>query len=209
MRYPKVLVFTPFTHDVNPTIQRRHLTAVAALDYNDYHHVMLPNAYPHHPQRFGNHARARNEMIEAIDHKGPVLWVDSDIVELPVDLIQRLLDRLWGEQSIHIVAPVVRIEGVQGTGREYNAWFYDVAAFIDAQGNHPRADWQPGGLDLIPMQSVGCVYMVDTIQRSAFYAPMDNEVEHISYCRRVGGVYVDPTQIVYHANLPAYGLGWH
>lgn len=186
------------------------MKTVAAQDWPNFRHYLMPNAYPPNPIRFGNHAKARNAMLDGIGDWGYILWVDVDIVELPADLITRLMAHMTAKRGINIIAPVVRIQHVEGVWSGYNGWFYDINGWVDKDGAHPGPQFHPMGTELIPMQSVGCVYLVKSrLHAHARYKPAGNEVEHISYCREVGGVYVDPTLVVKHANLPAYGLSWH
>lgn len=209
MTQPPIIALTPFTRNTPQVFLDRCMAAVAAQDYPNLTHLLMPNNYPPNPQKFGNHARARNAMLDAVDPGSLVLWVDADIVDMDSNTVAALWATMR-ETAGHAVAPQVRIEPRQEPqARGYSDLFYDTAGFIFADGEHIKHRWRPVSPAPMHMQSVGCVYLLRRWAGSVRYVPKGDEVEHISLLAQMRDVYMDPTVTAWHANLPAYGLAWH
>jgi hypothetical protein len=133
-----------------------------------------------------------------------VLWIDADIVEYPSDLLTRLYDVNPGGIS----APVPLIEGGQQ--------FYDTYGFVE---DGERVFWQPPYFRqvarIVSLDCVGCVYLIPaTVYHSGNrYAASPYQTEHWSINRaatKMGmTIKCDRELIVYHADLPKYGLAWN
>ncbi len=148
---------------------------------------------------YSAHAEARNAMLDLYlkEKHTHVLWIDADVVDYPKDLAAQLLAR----DDAGIIAPVPLIEG---TNR-----FYDVYGFIDMQGrrvDRPYPPYPDG-----EMRSVGTCYLANAAlyHTGARYAPTKGHTEHYSVCRHAARVSVAGDVVVYHADLPKWGIAWH
>lgn len=125
---------------------------------------------------YSSHARARNHVVKHIDVNAfdYLLWLDIDIVDVPSDLVQRLVAKSNG---VEIVAPFVIKQGTKD--------FWDIGGFVRNGKNFspcpPYCDCEE---NTIEMDSVGCCYIVPMYyyRQGLKYAPrFGSEVEHISF----------------------------
>lgn len=165
-----------------------------------------PVAPPPSPSIYAKHAAVRNHMLDTYLRPAHdrVLWVDSDLVDYPADLVPRL----------HAIAP----DGIAAPWVEldrYPGRFYDIGGFIERGrrfGVAPPHCVQPG--DVVNLDSVGCVYLAPAAlyHDGVRYAPppTDYYVEHWSAMQaaRQRGIPVRATRALTarHAFLPDFGL---
>jgi len=149
-------------------------------------------------------------LFEALEEEDYVLMVDSDIVDLPSDLIQQLM-KTPGD----VVAPLVMIEDFREFGDEY---FYDRLAFI-AKNGEPFDHFYPyiPDDDMLPsspfeVASVGTCYLCKSsiFRNGVRYMSDENISEQIGFCNRVRqrgyNIFVNPNVRVLHVNFEKFGL---
>lgn len=151
----------------------------------------------------------RNLLIfEALEDEDYVLMTDSDIVDMPRDLIQRLMN-----VGADIVAPMVFIEDFREFG---DAYFYDQLAFIKDGISFDYLFPYIPGYDFLPakpvyVDSVGTCYLVSAqVFRSGVkYVSDEDTSEQIGFCQRVKRygfkIAVNPDVRVLHVNFEQYG----
>ena len=140
----------------------------------------------------------RNELLKLVADADHVLMIDSDVVNIPPDLLSRLISR-----QTDIIAPLAMIEGSDA--------FYDTLAFrIGGQRFAPNMrilDTSP-----IPVDSVGTCYLMTRRVANMIRYCVD-ESEQVAFCKEARSkgfnVFVDPTLRVDHVNFSSYGLPWH
>jgi GT2 family glycosyltransferase len=198
--------------------RQRSAELVRLLTFPQTQWIVYDNEQPGYREKYGANAAARNELIAR--HLQPwhthVLWLDVDIIEIPPDLVERLL-AVSDENGGAIVAPMVWMEKV-GDGAvslQHGGWFYDTGGFVKNGERASFLDGVPGEEAVAEMDSVGCVYLAPAqlYRDGAKYRPRGDEVEHLSFCRqaREWGVKVLAVRDlnVTHAYLPNYGERWH
>lgn len=158
------------------------------------------------PSIYAKHAAVRNYMLDTYlkPEHDLVLWIDSDLIAYPADLIQTLSTANPGG----ITAPFVFLDHHPGR-------FYDIGGFIEHGrrfGLHAPYCLQTA--PVVHLDSVGCLYLAPAalyhagVRYSA--PPTDYYVEHWSVMQQakalgypiVGLRDVQAT----HAFLPAFGL---
>jgi len=212
---PYVLVATPARPETKEVFTIRSEVLYGRLTYPRRERAFVNDAVASVPGlKCGRHAAARNLLLE--QYLRPchthVLWMDVDLMKVPNDLIENLLD----VTATDIVAPHIYVEKVRqdkGPSFENGGWFYDTGAFI--KDGRSRDMWKPELPGLQQMDSVGCCYMVpaEIYRKGCRYSPVGDEIEHLSFCRqaREMGYKVWATEDVQveHAYLPKYGETWH
>lgn len=206
----KVLVAIPYRRGTHPYFIERARDLAAEIQGHKTEVVMWENVAPDAPGKYGKHAWARNQMVKRFlgDHDF-VFWPDVDIVDYAPDILD-----LVGLDLQRIAAPVTYIEKLPNGG-----WFYDIGGFT--QNGYQWVDryegiQNPGGLDHVRMDSVGCSSIVPAwlYERGLRYAPVGDEIEQVSFCRAAReklGIesYAAVNVRIYHALLPLYGENWH
>lgn len=160
--------------------------------------------------RYPRLSMLRNLLIdESLGDEDYVLMIDSDIVDIPKDLIQKLLNI-----RADISAPMVFIEDFN----EFeDTFFYDSLAFLKdgIQFDHlypyiPTYDVLPS--TLVDVDSVGTCYLCKAAMftnGSVKYIGTESLSEQVGFCQlaRENGytVRVDPTVSVLHVNFEKYG----
>lgn len=213
----RVLVAVPY-RDTTPTVfVSGTCEHFARMSHPEKQLALVPNAFPREARKYGPNARARNHLIETClcESHTHVLWLDVDLVRVPVDLIERLL----AISDTDIVAPFVFMETLDArkpAGFENGGWFYDTGGFIQ-NGLDARA-WPPhfsGDTRLMELDSVGCCYLAPAwlYREGLRYQPNGDDVEHKSFMKaareRNVKVLATSTLTVEHAYLPRYGEAWH
>jgi GT2 family glycosyltransferase len=160
--------------------------------------------------RYAKEANARNQAIDKLlkpEHTH-VFWIDTDVVEYPPDIIEKLL----ALDSENCVSPYVFIED--------NDWwnfkrFYDIDAFFDLDNknfNYSPPYTDDDSLELKEVKSIGtCMLINAEVYRSGcMYDCFDPRVEHVSFFEQAKSkgykVYACPKIEVRHAFLPKYGI---
>jgi len=140
----------------------------------------------------------RNELLKLVGDADYVLMIDADVVNIPADLLKRLLSH-----RKDIVAPMVMIEGTDA--------FYDTLAFRMG-GLRFAPNMRIWGTNPIPVDSVGTCYLMNKCVASQVRYGA-GESEQVAFCNQARekgfGVFVDPTLRIDHVNFTAYGLPWH
>ena len=162
--------------------------------------------------KFAKEARARNEAIEKFlkpEHTH-VFWIDTDIVEYPQDIIEKLLEI----DSNNCISPYVFIE-------DNDVWkfkrFYDISCFVTKDGID--FNWHPpytddDSLEKKEVKSIGtCILLnADIYRNGCKYDPFDKRNEHIPFFEEVikkgYKVYATPKIEIRHAFLPKYGINF-
>lgn len=217
-----VLVATPARTRTPEKLVERCEELVRGLSYGALEWRLYPNEQAPGPGKYSPNARARNELIELYlrDEHRWVLWWDVDVIEAPVDLVERLMGIAWEVDPMNggIVAPMVYVEQRRpGPVNLHNGgWFYDTGGYMTAEGVFADAGaGLPGDEELVEMASVGCVYLAPAAlyRAGGRYRPVGDEVEHLSFCRearRMGARIVAARSLrVTHAYLPEWGESWH
>lgn len=213
----RVLVAAPYRDTTPVVFVSRTCEHFAHMSYPERQLAMVPNALPREQRKYGPNARARNHLISAClrESHTHVLWLDVDLVDVPTDLIERLL----AISETDIVAPFVFMETLDArrpAGMENGGWFYDTGGFI--QDGRDASAWPPhfrGNTRLMELDSVGCCYLAPaSLYRAGLrYNPNGDDVEHKSFmaAARERGVKVLATSeiVVKHAYLPRFGEAWH
>jgi hypothetical protein len=167
-----------------------------------------------HPSKYAPHAAARNYMLDRYlkDEHTHVLWIDSDLIDYPADLVTQLL-----ASGAEIAAPLPLLDPSPARLAMFAnpLWFYDIGGFIE-QGR--RANLGPPFFaqdgPIIDLESVGCCYIATAAlyRAGARYHPpvTDYYVEHWSVMQqaRKRGMRIVALRDVHaiHAWLPDYGL---
>lgn len=158
-----------------------------------------------------------------------VLIIDSDTT-FKEDLLHRLVEVMERNSGASVAAPMIYIENTE--------IFYDTLAFIKDGKHfdhlypcHESVSVQYNGV--IEMDSVGTCFLIKAgdinfndvkdfnVQKC--YKEMtgkpfirfdgENDSEQIGFCQNIrkkgGKIYLDKRIVVYHADLPKYGLSWH
>jgi glycosyltransferase involved in cell wall biosynthesis len=151
-------------------------------------------------------ARARNALLDEFlrPEHDYVLWIDADIVEYPPDL----LTRLYNANPGGIAAPAPLVEDTE--------LFYDTYGFIengDYVSAHPP--YFKSTDRFVHLDCVGCTYLIPAslYHTGVRYSATPERTEHESVMRQARheniSIVCDRELIIYHANLPKYGLAWH
>jgi Anp1 len=212
----KVLVAIPYRSGTPRLFLDMACKTFASLTFPQRELAMWPNAITDE-RPYGSHAQARNQMIEmSMNRKHThVLWLDVDLVRVPADLIERLLE----VSNLAAVAPFVyveRLDPARNPSRTNGGWFYDIGGFVrngePAQMYHPLwADYKGGTIE---MDSIGCCYLApaDVYRDGCRYQPVRDEVEHVSFFAQARArhwrVLATDAVTVEHAFLPKYGEKW-
>jgi len=214
----RVLVAVPYRVQTPAIFLERTCEHFARMSYPGKQLALVPNAFKADGRKYSPNAAARNHLLDTClcaEHTH-VLWMDVDLVDVPSDLIERLL----AITETEIVAPFVFVEKrnpAQPPGLDNGGWFYDIGGFC--QYGHNTSPWYPhfrghtGGV--IELDSVGCCYLApaDLYRQGVRYRPNGDDVEHVSMMReaRALGMKVLATDEVrvQHAYLPWYGEAWH
>lgn len=213
-----VLVAVPYKVGVSNYFIRNIQKLYASLTFKNKELCLFPNSLKPDGRQYGQHAQARNLLIETSlrDSHTHVLWLDVDLVDIPNNLIERL----FAVDKNGIVAPFVFVELREEyvlPSMENGGWFYDTGGFKFeggyAQPFPPyfnKVFYEPA-----LMGSVGCCYIApaQAYRDGCDYNPTTLEVEHVSFCRQAiekgYKVWADPHTKVKHAFLPKYGEAWH
>lgn len=152
-------------------------------------------------------------LFEALEEEEYVLMMDSDIVSVPPDLIQQLMNTSSGD----VVAPLVMIEDFRDFGDGY---FYDRLAFI--KDGVPFDHFYPyiPGCDVLPtppfeVESVGTCYLCksEIFRNGVRYMSDKNTSEQIGFCNRVRQrgyrIFVNPSVRILHVNFEKLGMGFN
>ena len=177
------------------------------LTYGNCERVTWENEQPPMDGKYKPNAAARNEFIEQFLHDDHdyVLWLDIDLVDTPVDLIEQLLSVSENRDGA-IVAPMAWDErGV----------FYDIGGFIKDGQWADQYTGVAGEEIVVEMDSVGTCYLVPAwlYRKGLRYTPAGDDVEHVSFCaaaRALGVAVLAVRDVrVTHAYLPFYGEAVH
>lgn len=183
--------------------------ALEAANAGDVEIVLMDGTIRVSPQapRYAAHAAARNRLLDTYlrPQHTHVLWIDSDIVRYPSDLVMPLVAMSGGG----IIAPLILIEETQT--------FYDTHGFVEADGRPfgPTPPYARSREELIDCAAVGCCYLAPAslYQAGARYHTTLKHTEHYSICQaaRAAGLPVRAWRSlkVEHANLPRYGVAWN
>lgn len=213
-----VLIVSPVRAGTPAFFLEQSARLVSRLSYPDFDRVVYPNQQEATGGKYWPNAAARNQAVDRFvkpEHEY-VLWLDIDIIDLPPNLVELLVEASKRHDGA-IVAPMVWMERVNDgpVGLDTGGWFYDTGGFLK---DGVFADFHNGVAGDEPepvMESVGCVYLVPAwLYRNGFqYKPVGNEVEHLSFCRVARDLGVKIVALrganVIHAYLPKYGEGWH
>jgi len=158
------------------------------------------------PSIYAKHAAVRNHMLDTYlkPEHDLVLWIDSDLIDYPHNLISLL----YAANPGGIAAPFVFLD-------KHPARFYDIGGFIEHGrrfGLNAPYCRQTG--DVVQLDSVGCLYLAPAslYHTGARYSapPTDYYVEHWSVMRqaRQRGLSIVGLRnvIATHAYLPMFGL---
>ena len=162
--------------------------------------------------KYAREGRARNEAIEKLlkPHHTHVFWLDTDVVEYPVDIIEKLLEF----DSNNCISPYVFIED--------NEWwpykrFYDISCFItkeDKNFNYFPPYTENDNVEKQEMKSIGTCMLInaDVYRAGCSYEPFDPRHEHIAFFEKVikkgYKIYSTPKIEIKHAFLPKYGINF-
>lgn len=156
--------------------------------------------------RYKRLAVLKNRVInEALTDEEFVLWLDSDLVDLPISLLRELI-----KANVDVVAPYVLVEDTDK--------FYDHLAFRKDGLKIMFPDGVPVcplPADIFEVDSVGTCMLVNAgvYRKGVRYPESDAESEQVLFCEaaKKNGfrVFADPHLKVIHANLPKYGVPFH
>lgn len=207
-----VLVAVPIKQPHNEAIFLRLKSEVEQLTSAQFNikiafffNTPIEASVPYAPHAYARNSLLDNYLTDEIDY---VLWIDSDLVELPSYLIDSLYINPYS-----IVAPLALIEPYSG----YNSLFYDTEGFRELDGEkakiHPPYFRNQLG-HFYQLASVGCCYLIPAdVYKFVKYSATRGQTEHWSVCeaaRKRGYQIVCNTQVVVrHAELPKYGEAWH
>lgn len=205
-----VLVATPARKGTPNRLLKLSERIYQHLTWPDRERAFYLNDYPAAKGKYANNARARNFVVEWFlrpEHTH-VLWLDADLVGVPLDIIELLAE----VSETDIVAPFVLMEPNEWFGADR---FYDVGGFLqDGRPFMLRAPYCEGG-NLVELDSVGSCYLIpaEAYRWGARYAPKGDEVEHptlMAQARAMGfKIYARRDVVVRHAFLPYYGVDLH
>lgn len=160
--------------------------------------------------RFEGLTTLRNSLVRgALANEDYVLMIDSDIVKIPKDLIQRLMD-----VDSEVVAPMIYIDNFREFGDTY---FYDNLAYIKDGANFDHFyPYIPGHGELpeepVYVDSVGACYLVSAniFRAGVQYVSYPNVSEQVTFCedvrKRGFRVAVHPQVAVLHTNGEEYSV---
>jgi hypothetical protein len=209
----RVLVAIPYKPDLHDHLYHRMIELSDALIWGnpDYQidimrvceKFVFTGKEPYaHPQ-----ATVRNALLDKFlkPEHDLVMWIDADMVDYPADIITQL-DRA---NPGGVTAPIVLVEG--------SNQFYDTYGYVQ-EGKKVRP-WPPYFFPsqdrrLITMDAVGCAYLIPAeVYRNGRYTTTPEHTEHMSICRLAGALGLPimcyTEMVIYHADLPRYGLNWH
>lgn len=158
--------------------------------------------------RFEGLTALRNRLVfGALANEDYVLMIDSDIVKIPEDLIQRLMD-----VDAEVVAPMIYIDNFREFGDTY---FYDNLAYIKDGANFDHFyPYIPGHGELpeeqVYVDSVGACYLVSAriFRAGVQYVSHPDVSEQVTFCENVRKhgfrVAVHPQVSVLHTNGEDY-----
>lgn len=163
--------------------------------------------------RYGRLSTLRNLLIfESLEDEDYILFCDSDIIDMPPDLIEQLLSAT----NADIIAPMVYIENYEKFGDNY---FYDKLAFIKDGihfnhyypyiPNYKRLPSEPVYVD-----SVGTCYLCNTkmFRNGVRYEDDGYTSEQIMFCtcarQHNYKICIYPSVSVLHVNFESYGLSF-
>ncbi|MEA1998146.1 MAG: hypothetical protein U9N61_02300 [Euryarchaeota archaeon] len=159
--------------------------------------------------RFERLATLRNHLVfESLEDEEYVLMVDSDVLEMPVNLLSTLVNA-----DADIVAPMVYIEDYELYGNDY---FYDTLAFRVGDAGFGHTMPYIPGYSTLPDQltyidSVGTCYLVNSkvFRAGVKYQGSETLSEQVGFCRRANHagfrIAVLPDVGVLHCNFEMYG----
>lgn len=223
-----ILIAVPIKPNLNATLLNQCLTLIGKLPVNNPNHTFTTlldftpiSKTPQDYTPWSKVYKARNLMLSKVNLKDYdyILWIDSDVVDYPLDMPTRLID---GNPN-GVSSPMVMIEDLNIA--------YDWAAFIQLGKDHidptnrnriegrninPHHPYYTDGAKtgLVNMDCVGTITLVPTwIYNFARYEDHPAFTDHHPICKacRDNGktVTVDMNCVAYHANLPKYGEQWH
>lgn len=210
-----VLVCVPYRHGTPRMFVEGACKHFSRFTYPARELALFPNEPKRTPQRYGAHANARNACIDAClcPRHTHVLWLDVDLVTVPVDLIERLADITTDGAAAPYVF-VERLSPSEPASFPNGGWFYDTGGFIDATGRDFDM-WETLKPGVADMRSVGCCYLIPaSVYRAGLrYTCQGDEVEHNLFFRVARdemGMQIKATgdMVVEHAYLPKYGEKW-
>jgi hypothetical protein len=209
----KVLVAQPIAPGFNLKLWEDHANRIyRSFTFANKTQALYPKRVSGAGGRWATTARARQNLLdefldEEVTH---VFWIDSDIIEIPPDSIERLL-ALAPDSA---VAPYVYLEE--------NPWwpykrFYDITGFVDKDGADfdYRAPHNRASGDVTAyVRSAGTCYLVPAQwHREIEYDPHSPKMEHLDFFDKVRAqnhkVIATPEVEVIHAFLPKYGESFH
>lgn len=126
------------------------------------------------------------------------LLIDADIMDVPDDLIQRLM-----AHDKDIIAPFVYVD------RMIPKQFFDVHCFrLSGFRFHPYLPPDPNDGEIFELDSVGCCYLVN---RDTFkFVDYDNPHPHLRFCENAldAGyeVWADPSIEILHLDTARFGI---
>lgn len=181
--------------------------------------ALFPNNLKPDGRKYGTHAQARNLLIDCYlrpEHTH-VLWLDVDLVNVPDNLI----DKLLAVDASAIVAPFVfteKLDKAAPASMTNGGWFYDTGGFKRLNGSYAMPffpHFNGENEQVMEMESVGCCYLAPAqlYRDGCHYEPNALDVEHLSFCKqareRGTRIFADSRLKVEHAFLPKYGEAWH
>lgn len=212
-----ILIAVPYRENTPQVFVQMTLNHANSLTSPDKRLVMFPNAIAPTWQKYEANAIARNRLIEEHlqDDDEFVLWLDVDLVSVPANLIEVLMQEGGG----HICAPLIFVERVRRgpISPKTGGWFYDTGAYIKDGAHAELAPpiWPDYAGGTVEVESVGCCYLIpaDVYRMGARYSVTGDSVEHVvlmEEARALGfRVFMTDRAKVEHAYLPKYGVEWH
>lgn len=165
--------------------------------------------------KYGTNAIARNMLVDEHlhDHHTHILWLDVDLVTVPADLIEQLLE----VSDADVVAPLIYVEKLHAylsPSMRNGGWFYDTGGFIQNGRMTAMFGAEFEGGDIIELDSVGSCYVIpaDVYRAGLRYSAEGTTVEHVALmaaARELGyRVIARRDTVIEHAFLPKYGVAW-
>jgi len=182
------------------------------LTFKNKHRAIYDGYIEGNEHRYSKLIRLRNKIIEEnlTDDYTHVFWMDSDIVEYPFDIIEKLLSI----STTEVVAPYVYIED-----NDWWPWkrFYDIDGFIDSNGIKFdfKSPYNKSNGDVkTEVNSVGTCFITPAhLHRKISYDINDKRLDHVPFFEKVRGlghrIIVEPNIEIRHAFLPKYGENFH
>lgn len=206
MSEPRILICSPCRITTHPDLIARWRANAAALGLRAQ---LLYDAGVAHVDdgRFSAHARARNALLGSIDLGAYdyLYWIDVDIIQWPVGLLDWALDH----NPDGVSAPAVALH-------RYADRFYDTWGFLEhGQPARLYPPWFDGAGPILDMDSVGCCYLIPAAiyRDGARYRDTPGATEHLSVMQaaRAQGrrVLANLDFRAVHAYLPDYGEALH